>query len=142
MCHLQLYAKEEESLKAVYDSVNTVVTILNSDEKQSPHGRVPYYQPTTGMLLYYLAVWVCLGETRVFVCLLSVSMSSVRSSSGWVRPAFSLWCSLVVLPQVSGCTWAVGQANPFFVMSIVNIIILYNLLGTIMSVKSFFIILI
>ena len=37
-----------------------------------------------------LAGWVCLGETRVFVCLLSVLMSCVRSSSGWVRPAFSL----------------------------------------------------
>ena len=37
-----------------------------------------------------LAGWVCLGETRVFVCLLSVLMSCVRSSSGWVSPAFSL----------------------------------------------------
>ena len=37
-----------------------------------------------------LAGWVCLGETRVFVCLLSVLMSCVRSFSGWVRPAFSL----------------------------------------------------
>ena len=56
-----------------------------------------------------LAGWVCLGETRVFVCLLSVLMSCVRSCSGWVRPAFSLWCSLVVLLRVSECAhgqWA------------------------------------
>ena len=40
--------------------------------------------------VYRLAGWVCLGETRVFVCLLPVLMSCVRSCSGWVRPAFSL----------------------------------------------------
>ena len=34
-------------------------------------------------------------------------MACVRSSSGWVRPAFSLQCSLVVLPRVSEC--ALGQ---------------------------------
>ena len=53
--------------------------------------------------------WVCLGETLVFVCLLRVSMSCVRSCSGWVRPALSRWCSLVVLPAVRGCAhgrWA------------------------------------
>ena len=33
---------------------------------------------------------LCLGETRVFVCLLPVLMSCVRSSSGWVRPALIL----------------------------------------------------
>jgi len=37
--HLQLYAKEEQTLKAVYDSVNTVVGILNSDEEQPVHGK-------------------------------------------------------------------------------------------------------
>ena len=47
--------------------------------------------------------WVCLGETLVFVCLLPVLMSCVRSCSGWVRPALSLWCSLVVLARVSEC---------------------------------------
>ena len=47
--------------------------------------------------------WVCLCETRVFVCLLPVLMSCVRSCSGWVRPALSLWCSPVVLPRVSEC---------------------------------------
>ena len=37
------------------------------------------------------AGWVCVGETRMFaVCLLSVLMSYVRSSSGWVHPVFSL----------------------------------------------------
>ena len=29
--------------------------------------------------MYRLAGWVCLGETRVFVCLLPVLMSCVRS---------------------------------------------------------------
>ena len=46
---------------------------------------------------------VCLGETRVFVCLLPVLISCVRSCSGWVRPVHSMWCSLVVLPRVSKC---------------------------------------
>ena len=53
--------------------------------------------------------WMCLGETRVFVCLLPVLMSCVRSCSGSVRPALSLWCSLVVLSRVSECAhgrWA------------------------------------
>ena len=45
----------------------------------------------------------CLGETLGVVCLLPVLMSCVRSCSGWVRPALSLWCSLVVLPRVSEC---------------------------------------
>ena len=47
--------------------------------------------------------WVCLGETLVVVCLLPVLMSCVWSCSGWVRPALSLWCSLVVLSRVSEC---------------------------------------
>ena len=46
---------------------------------------------------------VCLGETLVFVCLLPVLMSYVRSCSGWVRPVLSLWCTLVVLPRVREC---------------------------------------
>ena len=53
--------------------------------------------------------WVCLGETLVFVCLLPVLISCVRSCSGWVRPALSRWCSLVVLPAVCECArgrWA------------------------------------
>ena len=52
--------------------------------------------------------WVCLGETLVFVCLLPVLMSCVRSCSGWVRPVLSRWCSLV-LPAVCECAhgrWA------------------------------------
>ena len=32
----------------------------------------------------------CARVRLVFVCLLSVLMSCVRSSSGWVRPTFSL----------------------------------------------------
>ena len=55
--------------------------------------------------------WVCLGETRVFVCLLPVLMSCVRSFSGWVRSALSLWCSLVVLPRVSECARMGGGPN-------------------------------
>ena len=42
------------------------------------------------------------------VCLLPVLMSCVRSCSGWVRPAFSQWWSLV-LPRISECAhgrWA------------------------------------
>ena len=83
-------------------------------------------------------VWVCLDETIVFVCLLLVLMSCVRSYSGWVRPALSLWCSLGMLPRVSECAraWAMGQAEPFFGMFIVNIIccIAYNI-GTIRCAK-------
>ena len=33
----------------------------------------------------------------------SVACLDVLSCSGWVRPALSLWCSLVVLPRVSEC---------------------------------------
>ena len=92
--------------------------------------------------------WVCLGETLVFVCLLPVLMSCVRSCSCWVRPALSLWCSLVVLPRISECSrmgvrqYSGSLAHPrgmyyngkegrkaelFFVMFIVNIIMLYSL---------------
>ena len=49
--NLQLYAKEEETLKAVYDSVNTVVGILNSDEEQPAHGRFLERQPACGRFL-------------------------------------------------------------------------------------------
>ena len=55
-----------------------------------------------------VAVAVCIASRGGcawvrLVCLLSVLMSCVRSSSGWVRPAFFLKCSLVVLPGVSEC---------------------------------------
>ena len=36
---LQEYAKEEETLKAVYESVNTVVGILNAEEDQPRPGK-------------------------------------------------------------------------------------------------------
>ena len=49
--HLQLYAKEEQTLKAVYDSVNTVVGILNSDEEQAAHGKCLKMQLAHGRLL-------------------------------------------------------------------------------------------
>ena len=51
-----------------------------------------------------VVVAVCVAS-RVGVpgCLLPVLMSCVRSCSGWVRPALSLWCSLVVFPRVSEC---------------------------------------
>ena len=67
-----------------------------------------------------LTGWVCLGETRVFVCLLSVLMSCVRSSSGWVRPA----------RMGSGPSQSV-----IWHVYCEYIIILYNLQGTIMSAK-------
>ena len=48
------------------------------------------------------AGWVCLGETRVFVCLSPVSMSCARPCSGWLHPAIFLWCSVFV-HSASGC---------------------------------------
>ena len=73
--------------------------------------------------------WVCLGETLVFVCLLPVLMSCVRSCSGWGYVLLSP-CgvrSLCFPGSVSARAWAVGQTEPFFGMFIVNIIMLYSL---------------
>ena len=61
-----------------------------------------------------LAGWVhavggCAWVRLLCSCLLPILMSCVRSCSGWVRPALSRWCSLVVLPAVCECAhgrWA------------------------------------
>ena len=68
-----------------------------------------------------LAGWVCLGETRVFVCLLC---GHVPAGCVLLSPEVFARC---VSPSQGVRAWAVGQAKPFFGMFIVNIIILYNL---------------
>ena len=70
-----------------------------------------------------VALRVCLGETCVFVCLLPVLMSCVRC----VLPSPCGVRSLCFPESVSAHAWAVGQAELFFGMFIVNINMLYSL---------------